>query len=130
MGLETMTPDPEWDPGDHERAVELLRRVGGRLTFRVWGDDGCKDCRRELPGFAAALAAAGVPAENVVEYEVERLGDGSKRGPGVEDYGIERIPTIVVERDGEELTRFVESAPLPPAAFLAERLEDAGVTAA
>jgi thiol-disulfide isomerase/thioredoxin len=112
-------------PGDTESTTDDgdLERLGDAgLTFRVWGGDWCGDCRAQLPAFAAALAAAGVPADRVHEYPVEKAADGSKTGPAVEAYGVDRIPTVVVERDGEEVARFVEAADEPVAAYLAARL--------
>ena len=46
-------------------------------------------------------------------------------GPGVEDYDIEYIPTVVVEKDGEEIARFVEEEPVPIAVYLADQIADA-----
>lgn len=117
--LETMRPGD-----DTARVDDAVRDALGAdgLVYRVWGGDWCGDCRRQLPAFAAALADAGVPADRVHEYAVEKAADGSKTGPAVEAYGITRIPTVVVERDGEEIARFVESADRPVAAFLADHL--------
>ncbi|MFB6301573.1 MAG: thioredoxin [Haloferacaceae archaeon] len=123
MGLETMEPAPAWDPAAHPEVIEALGREG--LSFKVWGGDWCSDCRRQLPAFAAALDAAGVPDDAVTEHPVEKREDGSKEGPEVEAYGIERIPTVVVERDGREVVRFVEEEPVPIATYLAERLREA-----
>jgi thiol-disulfide isomerase/thioredoxin len=127
MKLETMRPNPTWDAASYEGAVEALGRDG--LTFRVWGGDWCKDCRSQLPDFAAALDAAGVPEERVEHYPVEKDEEGRKVGPGVEEYGIEYIPTVVVERDGEEAARFVEKESLPIAIYLAEKLDEAEIEA-
>lgn len=118
--LETMQPNPAWDAASYPEVVDTLSQDG--LVFKVWGGDWCKDCRSQLPDFGAALAAAGVPEENVEHYPVEKEDDGSKVGPQVEAYDIELIPTVVVERDGEELARFVEEADAPIAVYLAERL--------
>lgn len=125
MTLETLTPDPDWEPEDHSESIEVLSGLDSTYVFRVWGDDGCKDCIAQLPGFAAALAAAGIADEQVVEYAVERLPDGKKRGPQVEAYGIERIPTVVVERDGVEIARYVEDAAEPIAEYLASAIKTA-----
>ena len=124
MTLETMTPDPSWDAGAHPDVVETFSALGEEYVFLVWGDDGCVDCQERLPAFGAALSAASIPDDRVVQYPVERLPEGEKRGPKVEEYGIERIPTVVVERDGEEVARFVEEADLPIPEFLARRLEE------
>jgi thiol-disulfide isomerase/thioredoxin len=119
MMLETMRPDEAWRGSDEIR--EWLGRAG--LTYRVWGGDWCGDCRAQLPAFAAALDAAGVPADRIEAYPL----DEDKQGEGVEAYGIERIPTVVVERDGEEVARFVEEEPVSIAAYLAERIAEAPI---
>ncbi|WP_049987779.1 thioredoxin family protein [Halobellus rufus] len=118
--LETMQPNPAWDADAHADAVEALSEDG--LVFRVWGGDWCGDCRGQLPDFGAALAAAEVPDERVHHYPVEKADDGSKIGPLVEEYDVELIPTVVVERDGEEVARYVEDENQPIASYLAARL--------
>jgi thiol-disulfide isomerase/thioredoxin len=126
MSLETMRPNPTWDAAGYEAAVETLAAHRDDLVYRIWGGDWCKDCRALLPDFGAALEAAGIPDDRIEAVNVDR----DKQGPGVEAYGIEYIPTIVVERapagadDGEEIVRFVEAEDLPPAVWLAERIED------
>lgn len=118
MALETMAPNPVWDADAHEDTVSILRDHDV-VTYTIWGGDWCKDCRSQLPDFGAALDAAGVEDDRIEHVAVDR----DKQGPGVEEYDIEYIPTIVVERDGEEIARFVESEELPPAAYLAEQLD-------
>jgi len=120
--LETMEPNPAWDADSYPDVVDALGRDG--LVFRVWGGDWCKDCRSQLPDFGAALDAAGVAEDRIEHYPVEKAEDGSKVGPKVEEYGIELIPTVVVERDGEELARFVEEERQPIAVYLADRLRE------
>jgi thiol-disulfide isomerase/thioredoxin len=127
MKLETMQPTPTFDAEAHAETVETWAALADRVTVTVWGGDWCGDCRAVLPDFAAAIEAAGVPADAVTHHPVEKADDGSKVGEGVEAYGVELIPTIVVEVDGEEVARFVESAPVPAAQYLAERLRDADV---
>ncbi|MEF8856895.1 MAG: thioredoxin family protein [Haloplanus sp.] len=114
MSLETMEPADTWDGSDEVR--ERLGREG--LTYLVWGADWCGDCQEQLPAFAAALDAAGVPTDRIEQFPV----DDDKQGEGVDDYGIEYIPTVVVERDGEEIARFVESEPGSIAEYLADRI--------
>ncbi|PNW65218.1 UNVERIFIED_CONTAM: thioredoxin [Euhalothece sp. KZN 001] len=118
--LETMRPDPMWDATAHAETVTALSGAG--LHFHVWGADWCGDCRRQLPQLAAALAAAGVPAARLSIYPVTKQPDGSKVGPQVDAYGIELIPTVVIERDGVEVARVVEDAPRSLAAALADQL--------
>lgn len=119
-----MRPNPTWDAKAHERELEPFERHADDLVVRVWGGDWCGDCRAVLPDLGAALDAAGIPDDRIHEYPVEKLDDGSKEGPKVEEYGIEYIPTVIVERDGEEVARFVESEPIPAFAHLAEQLRE------
>ena len=124
MKLETMRPNPVWDAESYEDAVATFEAMADDVVVKVWGGDWCKDCRSQLPDFGAAMEAAGVDA--VEHYPVEKADDGSKIGPGVEEYGVERIPTVVVEDDeGRELARFVEEVEVPLVVHLAEQLEDA-----
>ncbi|WP_225334522.1 thioredoxin family protein [Halomicrobium urmianum] len=125
MPLETMEPNPVWVEDAYSDTVETLEEHGDELTFRVWGGDWCKDCRSQLPDFGAALEAAEVPDENVEHYPVEKEDDGSKVGPKVEEYDIELIPTVVVEKEGEEIARFVEEEPVPISVYLADEIEAA-----
>jgi len=122
MTLQTMQPADDW-VADDETTIETLGSEA--YEFHVFGGDWCGDCQRQLPAFAAALAAAGVEGERIHHYPVAKREDGSKTGPGVEPYGIEYIPTVVVERDGEERARFVESADESIASYLAAALDDA-----
>lgn len=140
MPLKTMEPNPVWSAGAYKDTVDTLAEHGDELVFKVWGGDWCKDCRSQLPDFGAALEAAEVPEENVVHYETEKEEDGSKTGPQVEEYDIEYIPTVIVERmpedqertgeeapvkHGEEIARFVEEADVPIAVSLAEQIGEA-----
>jgi len=124
MTLETMEPNPVWTEEAYADSVDTLASLRRDLTYKVWGGDWCIDCRSQLPDFAAALDAAKVPRSRIEHFPVEKEEDGSKTGPGVEEYDIEYIPTVVVERGGEEIARFVEEEPLPIAVYLAQELED------
>lgn len=121
--LETMRPNPVWDPAAHAEAVGTVEALRGDLDVMVWCGDWCSDCRALLPDFAAGLEAAGVPDDRIHVCPVEKTDDGSKVGPNVEDYGVEYIPTVVLERDGEEVARFVEDAPVPILVDLADQLQ-------
>ncbi len=118
MSLETMEPEQPWDAAAHEDLLAPFRSLRDRLTVHVWGGDWCPDCRRQLPEFAAALDAAGVPDAAVEQHAVDR----EKGGDLVAEYGVEFVPTVVVELDGEEVARFVESGERPIAAELAAEL--------
>lgn len=124
MTLETMRPNPTWDAAAHEEQLAPFERHAEELTVHVWGGDWCGDCRAVLPDLGAAFEAAGIPDDRIFEYPVEKRDDGSKEGEKVEEYGIEYIPTVIIERNGKEVARFVESEPIPAVAFLAEQLRE------
>lgn len=121
--LETMEPNPVWVEDAYADTVDFLSHHRNDLDYHVWGGDWCKDCRAQLPDFGAALDAAGVPKRHIHHYPTEKEDDGSKTGPGVEAYDIEYIPTVVVERDGEEIARFVEEERVPIAVYLVDEIE-------
>jgi thiol-disulfide isomerase/thioredoxin len=122
-----MDPDPVFDEEAFADTVETLAEHDD-LRYLVWGGDWCGDCRSQLPQFGAALAAAGVSDDRIEEYPTEKADDGSKTGPRVAEYGIEYIPTVVVERDTddgvEEVARFVEEEPVPIPVYLAEQIRE------
>ena len=118
--METLRPTPEFDPEAHADTVQTLG--ADDLQFHVWTADWCPDCRGQVPAFAAALTAADAD-DAVTVYPVERDGDG-KAGPGMAEYDVDLIPTVVVCRDGEEVARFEESGPGPIASVLARALSD------
>jgi thioredoxin 1 len=123
--LETMRPNPTWDAESYDDAVETLAALPEDTVVRVWGGDWCKDCRRQLPDFGAALEAAGITGDRVAHYPVEKLDDGSKTGPLVEEYDVELIPTVVVESGGgTERARFVEEERVPVLVHLARQLDN------
>ena len=128
MTLETLAPASDLGADDFDEAV-LEALAADDYVFKVWGGDWCGDCQRQLPEFGAALAAAGVPDDRIEAYPVTK-GPNGKEGELVDEYGIELIPTVVVESpDGEELARFVEDEDVSIAEYLADRLADVEATA-
>jgi len=105
MALETLEPNPVWMADAYADTVDTLEAHKDEVVFKIWCGDWCKDCRAQLPDFGAALEAADVPDDRIEEYEL----DEKKQGPGVEEYGVEFIPTVVVERGGREIARYVEN---------------------
>ena len=121
QALDTMTPA---ESGAGDVPPEVLDALGDDdLRFKGWGGDWCPDCTEQLPRFAAVLEAAGVPPDRVEQYPVEKV-DGEKVGPGMDQYGVGYIPTVLVLRDGKEVARFVESADVSIAEYLARELTD------
>jgi thiol-disulfide isomerase/thioredoxin len=119
MPLETLEPNPAWVEDAYADTVETLADHRDEVTYKIWCGDWCPDCRSTLPDFGAALEAAEIPDERIEEHVL----DEDKNGPGVEEYDVEFIPTVVVERDGEEITRFVEDEGMPIAVYLAEEID-------
>ncbi len=120
MPLETLEPNPAWMLDAYADTVKVLEKYSDDVTYKIWCGDWCKDCRAQLPDFGAALEAAEIPDDRIVEHAL----DEDKNGPGVSEYGIERIPTVVAEYEGEEIARFVEDESQPIAVYLAEQLEE------
>jgi len=123
--MESTEPNPTWDPVAHSETVQALESAVGEVTYHVWGADWCGDCRSALPDFFAALAAAGIPDREIEVHEVDQQKDGEL----VEEYDVTLIPTIVVERDGEEIVRFEESEDRPAAEYVADALLESDVLA-
>lgn len=72
------------------------------VFFGAW----CSDSRREVPRLVKILQLAGIPESRVRYYGLDRT---KKSADGLTDtYTIERVPTIIVVRGGEELGRVVE----------------------
>lgn len=122
--MDAMEPNPAFDPESYPDVIEAFDALGPEARILVWGGDWCPDTRQELPDFAATLEASSLSPEQIETYEV----DHEKNGPKVEEYGIDRIPTIIVERDGEQLATFVEKEPVPAAIVLADQLSESGLT--
>jgi thiol-disulfide isomerase/thioredoxin len=73
------------------------------VVFGGW----CGDSKREVPRFLKLAAAAGIPADSVLLYAVDRTKKGADGVP--QRYAIEKVPTFIVEKNGVEVGRIVES---------------------
>ena len=121
-----MVPNSIWNASDHTETINTLSKLDDTFKFKIWCDDGCKDCRAQMPDFAAALSAANIHSSCVEQYSVERLPTGKKKGPLVGEYGVTRIPTIIIERESkqnpirapDEIARYVELEDIPAADYL------------
>ena len=114
---EVMEKFPRWKKAREEATAD--EQVGAKLgevdegakvmmLFGTW----CKDCHRELPRLWAALSHAG----DDLPFEVTYIGLDEQFQAGQFDltpYAVERIPTIIVERDDEEVGRIVEKTEDP-----------------
>jgi tetratricopeptide (TPR) repeat protein len=91
--------------------LEELRTVdtdGTRFTvfFGTW----CGDSRREVPRLLKLFDAMGLPEGSVELVGLDRTDEALKQSPDREERGKEiyRVPTLIVERNGEEISRLVE----------------------
>ncbi|MFB6253453.1 MAG: TlpA family protein disulfide reductase [Halobacteriaceae archaeon] len=120
MSLSSLDPNPSWDPDAYTDELTTLNRIADDITINIWGADWCSDCRRVLPDFGAALQNLDLDSDQVNVYPVTQ----EKEGPLVDEYEIDRIPTIVLEYQGEEIGRFVENEKVPAIVYFANRIED------
>jgi thiol-disulfide isomerase/thioredoxin len=98
-GLDTMTVDPVFAGmvRDARDSVDVLIFFGG------W----CSDSKRQVPRFLKLADEAGVPAESIRLYALDRT---KKSDDGMTArWGIERIPTIIFLHRGAEIGRITET---------------------
>ncbi len=81
------------------------------------------DPEAAAPEAVATPGTARVPDERVTVYPGEQTSDGTA-GHRTETYGVERIPTVVGDRDGVEFARFLETVDVPTATALVRKLGD------
>lgn len=108
---EILAASPGWHRSEREpdpATVELLRGVRPGWSLEVVYGHWCDDSAREVPRLIAILEALGRDAPPTRWVAVDR----AKREPApvVRRLGIERVPTLVVTRQGRELGRIVERA--------------------
>jgi len=89
-------------------ALEILqKKAGDTLRIDVYLGTWCSDSQEHVPVFIKIIEALDNPTVEVTYYNIER-----KESPDVkfyfEEFQIERLPTFVFYRDGEEIGRIVE----------------------
>ena len=111
----------EWSaPRFQESAADALAHVpsGGEIlvVLGTW----CGDSRREVVRFEQAIAT-----RTEWPFAVRRIAvDRRKEAPELPgDLGIRYVPTFIVRRDGREIGRVVESAPMGIEVALRELLD-------
>ena len=95
---ENFTPD--------EEALTSLQENIKDHEIVVFMGTWCGDSQRETPKFLKLLDDAGYDMKNLTMIGV----DYSKSTPNAreKEYNIERVPTIIFLKDGQEVNRFVE----------------------
>ncbi len=109
-------PDPE--------EVGRLRTATGRYRIVVVLGSWCSDSRREVPRLEKVVESVGGGVFTVELVGVDRTKRVAPTGPAaglLSDRTADRVPTLVVlDADGQELGRVVETAPEPLERLLVE----------
>jgi len=107
-------------------ALRGLDTVGTKFTvfFGTW----CGDSRREVPRLLKLFDAMGLDDGRVELVALDRTDEALKQSPTGEERGREiyRVPTLIVERDGKEVSRLVEHPVLSLERDLLAILDGAG----
>jgi len=99
QNYDAFTPDPA--------SIEYLSNAAKDVHFIVVCGTWCGDTKRELPKFFKVVSLAHIPGSNIELYGVDR---SKKSKDGLtEQYGISRVPTIILISGGHEVGRIVES---------------------
>jgi thiol-disulfide isomerase/thioredoxin len=87
--------------------LDLIRQVNQGVDVVVFLGTWCSDSRREVPHFLKIMDQAGIPMTRVTLYALDR----QKKTPDgtANRYDIERVPTFVFVKNGDEIGRIVES---------------------
>ena len=87
--------------------IEMIKLVHGGIDVVVVLGTWCGDSKREVPRFLKIADLASIPPSRVRYYAVDR----TKNSPdGVTStFRIERVPTFIFLKQGEEVGRIVES---------------------
>lgn len=90
-----------------EQFVEMISEIKGDVDVTVFFGTWCGDSKRQLPKFLKVADKAGIPAEKIKLYGVDRT---KKSADGLtEKYNIQRVPTFLFFKNGVELGRIIET---------------------
>lgn len=87
--------------------IELIQRAGGGVETKVFLGTWCPDSHREVPRFLKVVELAGASLGAVRMYGLDR----NMKSPGGDEssYDIERVPTFIFLKQGQEIGRIVET---------------------
>jgi len=86
--------------------VPLVRTAKEGVDVIVFFGGWCPDSRREVPHFLRLADEAGIPSPRIRLYALDRT---KKSDDGLTGkYGIERVPTFIFLKEGQELGRITE----------------------
>ncbi len=88
--------------------IDLISKVDEGVDVTVFFGTWCPDSRREVPRFLRIVDRAGMAGDRIKLYALDRT---KKSSDGLtEQYHIERVPTFIFLKNGEEIGRITESA--------------------
>ncbi len=87
--------------------TESLHDTELLLFLGTW----CGDSKREVPRIFKILDTAGFPEEKLTLVALDKRKESYKKSPGGEEKGwnIQRVPTLILVKQGKEINRIVES---------------------
>lgn len=89
-----------------EDYVDMIARADSGIQVIVFFGTWCSDSRREVPRFLKIADLARMPAGMMKLYGLDR---SKKSQDGLTDqYGIDRVPTFIFLKGGEEIGRITE----------------------
>jgi tetratricopeptide (TPR) repeat protein len=133
VGLRS-APFNEWyDAGvaSYQPDEQILHQLNlSDYEITVFMGTWCGDSRREVPRLMRTLRELNYPSSQLAIIGVNRTREQFKQSPGGEEAGrnIHRVPTIIVQRDGVEIGRIVESPVASIEADLHAITSEAGYT--
>jgi thiol-disulfide isomerase/thioredoxin len=87
--------------------IPLIRSSSAGVTFTIFFGPWCSDSKREIPRFLKVADEAGMADSTIRFYALDRTKTSSD---GLaEKFKIEKVPTFIVMKNGEEVGRIVES---------------------
>lgn len=104
-----------FDPGyrayqPNHALVQNLKPLLHNIYVLVFLGTWCGDSQREIPRLIRILDEAGLPPNRLKLVGVDRRRATYKTSPGGEQWGfnIQRVPTVILLRNGKEVGRIVE----------------------
>ena len=92
---------------DTQTIVRLINNMAPEYHYVIVMGTWCPDSRREVPRMMKVLDTAGVPGTGIIIYAVDR--DMKARRTPVRNLNIQKVPTLIVSKDGIETGRIIES---------------------
>jgi thiol-disulfide isomerase/thioredoxin len=86
--------------------ITLIRATNAGTSFLVFFGTWCSDSRREVPHFLKIADDCGIDSSRIRLYGLDR--SKKSRDGLTEKYHIDRVPTFIFLKDGDEIGRITE----------------------